>query len=146
MDTDDAGFGGNEPTLLYDGNCGFCAASVQFILRHERHHTLRFAAIESGFGAAVRARHAQLDGVDSMMWVQPSPDGRMETVFTRSAAAILAADYLGGPWRLALLLRILPPMLRDAVYDVVARHRHRLFRSPEQCYLPPVDALARFIS
>jgi predicted DCC family thiol-disulfide oxidoreductase YuxK len=136
----------NEPTLLYDGNCGFCAASVQFILRHERRHTLRFAAIESGFGAAVRARHAELDGVDSMMWVQPSRDGQMETVFTRSTAVILAAGYLGGPWRLAWLARTLPPMPRDALYDVVARHRHRLFRSREQCYMPPPDALARFLS
>ncbi|NOT44912.1 MAG: DUF393 domain-containing protein, partial [Acidobacteria bacterium] len=30
--------------LLYDGACGLCAASVQFILRHERGHDLAFVA------------------------------------------------------------------------------------------------------
>jgi predicted DCC family thiol-disulfide oxidoreductase YuxK len=128
---------------LYDGTCGFCAASVQFVLRHERQHALRFAALESDLGAAIRARHPELAGVDSMIWVEPAAGG--ERVLTRSTAALRAARYIGGPWRAAAIAQLLPRTIRDAVYDVIARHRHRLASAPDQCYLPPPAARARFL-
>jgi predicted DCC family thiol-disulfide oxidoreductase YuxK len=130
--------------LLYDGTCGFCAASVRFVLHHERRHELRFAALESDLGAAIRARHPEVTGVDSMIWVEPSPSG--ERVLTRSSAALRVARYIGGPWRALTLAYVVPRAIRDAVYDFVARHRHRLVRGPEQCYLPPPAARARFLA
>ena len=35
----------DHPILLYDGTCGFCAESLQLVLRHDRRRTLRFAAL-----------------------------------------------------------------------------------------------------
>lgn len=133
------------PLMLYDGSCGFCAASVQFILRHERQHTLRFAALESELGDALRARHPQLTGVDSMIWVDEQ-DGR-EHIQVRSGAALQAARYLGGTWgALGAIGALFPAPLRDGVYNFIARHRHRIMREPEQCYIPPPAVRARFLS
>src|SRR5687768_6749172 len=101
------------PLLLYDGSCGMCAASVQFILRHERRHTLQFAPLQSAAAAAIRARHPELEGVDSMVWVEPDGAGRGERIAVRSAAVIDAAKYVGGAWRLAAIGRLLPARLRD---------------------------------
>jgi predicted DCC family thiol-disulfide oxidoreductase YuxK len=131
------------PLLLYDGSCGLCAASVQFILRHERRHTLRFAALQSELGAEVRARHPALAGVDSMVWVERDAAG--ERVAVRSAAVIEVAKYLGGVWAIGAAGTLVPARIRDAIYDFVARHRHTLLRAPEQCYLPPPDVRARFL-
>jgi predicted DCC family thiol-disulfide oxidoreductase YuxK len=130
--------------LLYDGSCGLCAASVQFILRHERRqHTLRFAPLQGELGAQIRARHPELEGVDSMIWVVQHAGGERVTV--RSAAVIEVAKYLGGFWTLAAAGAMLPARIRDAMYDFIARHRHKLLRAPEQCYLPPADMRARFL-
>jgi predicted DCC family thiol-disulfide oxidoreductase YuxK len=134
----------NAPLLLYDGTCGFCAASVQFVLRHERQHGLRFAALESDVGAAIRARHPALAGVDSMIWVEPTATG--ELVLTRSSAALRVSRYLGGPWRALALASLVPRPIRDAVYDLIARHRHRLVPGAAQCYLPPPAVRARFLA
>jgi predicted DCC family thiol-disulfide oxidoreductase YuxK len=131
--------------MLYDGSCLFCAASVQFILRHERRHTLRFASLQSAPGRDIRSRHPALEGVDSMVWVRPAVDMRAERVLLRSDAAIEAALYLGGAWRIAAVGRLLPRRVRDALYDLVARHRHRLLRAPDQCYVPPPEVRARFL-
>ena len=117
---------------------------MQFVLRHERQHALHFAALDSDVGDAIRGRHAHLAGVDSMVWVEPTAAG--ERVLTRSAAALRVASYIGGPWRALALAAIVPRPIRDAVYDLVARHRHRLVREPEQCYLPPPAARARFLT
>ena len=132
------------PVLLYDGTCGLCAGSVQFILRHERRHELRFATLQGPFAEAIRARHPELSRVDSMVWVEPAAGRSREQVFVRSTAALRAARYLGGIWRLAALGWLVPPLVRDAVYNVIARHRHRL-SGAEQCYLPTPDVRARFI-
>ena len=134
----------NAPLLLYDGTCGFCAASVQFVLRHERQHGLRFAPLQSEIGDAIRARHPGLAGVDSMIWIEPTATS--ERVLTRSAAALRVARYIGGPWRALALAAIVPRPIRDAVYDLIARHRHRLVGDAEQCYLPPPAARARFLT
>jgi predicted DCC family thiol-disulfide oxidoreductase YuxK len=114
------------------------------VLRHERTHDLRFAALDSDVGRQVRARHPQLATVDSMIWVD-APGGDEERVLIRSAAGIRIAWYLGGPWRLLEAGRLVPPPLRDAVYDFIARHRHSLVTEPEACYIPPPAVRARFL-
>jgi predicted DCC family thiol-disulfide oxidoreductase YuxK len=133
------------PVLLYDGTCGFCAASVQFILRHEREHTLRFAALDSEVGQRTRQRHPQLKSIDSMIWIEHPGETEREAVLIRSDAGLRIARYLGGPWRLAAVGRLVPRFLRDAVYDVIARHRHRLVSESDSCYLPPPAMRARFL-
>jgi predicted DCC family thiol-disulfide oxidoreductase YuxK len=132
--------------LLYDGACGLCAASVQFILRHERRQTLQFAPLQGDAAAQLRARHPELAGVDSMVWVDGFGDPRAEHVEVRADAVMRAASYLGGPWALAAIGRFVPAKLRNALYDLVARHRHQLFAPPEQCYLPSPDTRARFLA
>ena len=133
------------PVLYYDGTCAFCAASVQFILKHERRGTARFAALQSAAGEALRARHPELAGVDSMVWVEPGDGTRTEAASVRSTAALKAAAYVGGPWRAALIGWIVPAPIRDGVYDLIARHRHRLLRGGERCFLPPPAARSRFL-
>jgi predicted DCC family thiol-disulfide oxidoreductase YuxK len=132
------------PVLLYDGDCGFCAHSVAFILRHERRHSLLFAALQGPLGTQIRGRHPEL-GVDSMVWVDPPQSNQEAQILARSAAALRVASYLGGPWRLAALGRLLPISLRDAAYDWIARHRHGLARGGAQCFLPSADVRSRFL-
>ncbi len=132
------------PVLLYDGTCGFCAESVQFVLKRDRKGTLRFAPIDSAYGRAVIERHPELKDVDSVLWVAPADERTAERVFTHSAAAMRVASYLGGGWRLLQLARIVPAPVRDAIYRLVAKHRHRL--SDKQCFVPTGQERARFLS
>jgi predicted DCC family thiol-disulfide oxidoreductase YuxK len=133
-----------EPVLLYDGSCGFCAASVQFILRHEHQQNLRFAPLQGRLADEIRHRHPHLHGVDSLVWVDGTGTAA-ETVLVRSEAVLRAAGYLGGAWSLARVGAVLPAALRDALYDFVARHRHTILGGADVCYLPPPDVRARFL-
>jgi predicted DCC family thiol-disulfide oxidoreductase YuxK len=134
-----------QPVLLYDGTCGFCAESVQFVLRHDRRGTLRFAALQGAFGTEVRARHPELEGVDSVIWVDPPSDGGADRVFVRSDAAIRVARYLGGWFKLVRLGRLLPRFMRDGLYDTIARHRHRLLSNGPSCLIPAPEVRERFL-
>jgi predicted DCC family thiol-disulfide oxidoreductase YuxK len=136
------------PILLFDGTCGFCAGSVRFVLRHDRRGTLRFAALESPFGQRVVQQHPHLRSIDSVVWFDDSdtaataPGGHRISV--RSEAALRVAQYLGGFWwTVARFARLVPRPMRDAAYDLIARHRYRLSRP--QCLLPSAEERRRFV-
>ena len=126
------------PILLYDGTCGFCAGSVQFMLARDRRCTLRFGPLEGRAGRALLARHPALAGGDSVVWL----DGTRALV--RGDAALAALAYVGGSWGvLAAMGRWLPRRWRDAVYDAVARRRFAL--AARACFLPSPEERARFL-
>lgn len=131
--------------LLYDGSCGFCARSVQFVLRHESsRRTLRFASLQSPAGAEVRARHPELNSIDSVIWYEPGAAN--DLVLVRTAAVLRVLSYLGGVWRaLGVLTAIVPRAIRDSAYDFIARRRHKLIRGPASCVVPTAEQRPRFV-
>ena len=132
------------PVLLYDGLCGFCDGTVQFILQHDRRGALRFATLQGDFARGVIERHPELAGVDSLVLVERGTSGE-ERIYVRSEGALQVATYLGGAWTLARGLRIVPRFLRDLVYDGFARVRYRVFGRYDACPIPSAEQRARFI-
>lgn len=129
------------PLLLYDGVCALCNAAVTFVLKRDSGRTVRFAPLQGETATRLLAERLELAGIDSMIWVDA--DGR---VFTRSAAALAIARHAGGGWAtLAAFLTIIPTTLRDALYDLVARTRYRVFGRYDACPVPPPDNGARFL-
>ena len=119
------------PVLFFDGECGLCARSVQFVLEHERDRELRFAALQSSPGRDV-AERAGLDPDAPTPLVHLDGEGR---ITTRSAAALEVARHLRMPWRLVRALRVVPRGLRDLAYRFVAKRRMRWFGSADGCAL-----------
>lgn len=132
--------------LVYDGDCGFCARSVQFVLTHDtRRRTVRFAARDGEAGRAVRARHSGLETVESLLWVE-TVNGH-EVVSVYSDAVLATATYLGGYYAvLGGLGRIVPRFLRDPVYKLIARVRKQIMRGAPACHLPTPDQLDRMLT
>ena len=137
--------------LLYDGTCGFCASSVQWVLRRDRRWTLRFAALQGETARPILARHPELATVDSVVWVEGSPEAlkareAREVVLVRSEAAMAVGRYLGGGWAVAAqLAALIPRSIRDWGYDLIARHRHKLTRNGPECLVPTPEERARFL-
>jgi predicted DCC family thiol-disulfide oxidoreductase YuxK len=132
-----------QPVLLYDGLCGFCNTTVQFIMGHESRATLNFAALQGTFAAGVIERHPELKRVDSLVWVEG--EGEMERVKVRSAAALRVAWYMGGFWRLVVVLWLIPRPLRDFAYDQFAQRRLKFFGRYGSCPVPSKAVRARFL-
>lgn len=116
------------PALYYDAQCPLCTRSAWFIDRRDRKRTLRFASLHGNDGDQLRAEHPTLAGVDSLVWVEASAEGS-PIVRMHSDAVLAVGRYLGGFWGLlAALARLVPRIIRDAVYRFVARHRHLVTR------------------
>ena len=117
--------------VFFDGQCAFCHSSVLFLFRHDRRKRLCYAPLQGKLAASLLQGH----GID--------PDNLKSLVFyrngksyERSLAGILIACELGGVWRLALVLLLVPRPIRDSVYDWIASHRHSLLKRKDVCSMP----------
>jgi predicted DCC family thiol-disulfide oxidoreductase YuxK len=127
--------------LLFDGECNLCNATVDWILRHDRRGVFRFATLQSDAAARLLDGTAGADAAadDTVILIE---DGR---VHTRSTAALRVLHALGPPWSFARILAVVPAPLRDAVYELIARRRHRWFGRRETCRLPTPQERERFL-
>jgi predicted DCC family thiol-disulfide oxidoreductase YuxK len=135
----------HNPVMLYDGVCGFCNKSVQMILDHDKQGKMLFAALQSDYGKAVKARHPFLENIDSVVLLENPSHDKEERVFVRSSAALRIASYLGGAWKLFLIFYLVPAPLRDVFYNLFARYRYKFFGKHDTCLLPPAGVRSRFL-
>ncbi len=68
-----------------------------------------------------------------------------ESVYVKSGAVIRIATILGGVYRLLSPFRYVPRVVRDAVYDLMANNRYRVFGKKDRCEIPEGDVGARFL-
>lgn len=130
--------------ILYDGVCGLCDRTVQFLLREDRHGVLTFAPLQGETADAIRLRHPHLEGADSMVFVRDA-GGEREQALLRTTGVLAALATLGGFWRVVSWLRVVPRPLRDGIYDAVAARRYRWFGKFDSCRLPAAGDAARFL-
>lgn len=131
-------------TIFYDGQCGLCHRAVRFLVAQDRYgERFRFAALDSRTFRAAFAEQERQKFPDSLIVLTGD-----SVVLTRSAATVHLLHRLDNRgWRvLGTLLSWVPLRARDALYDSMARIRHRLFAPPaETCPLLPPELRARFL-
>lgn len=134
------GFKQQSGILFYDGECGLCSRSVRFLLKLDRADTLKFAPIQ-GETAKEYLPQALREQLSTVIYYRPDPDDRGDPQkLLRSEAILCAIVDTGSFWRWpARFARCLPRQWRDAIYNWVARNRHRVF-SKASCGLPSPEA------
>lgn len=127
--------------ILFDGICNFCCFWVRFLIPRDPAKQFRFAALQSAAGQAALARLGlPADALTTMVVIEG------DRAYTQSSAALQIARRLGGLWAWLGIFRIVPAPLRDAVYDVIARHRYRWFGRQADCLVPTPELRERFLS
>ena len=120
----------DDDVILYDGVCVFCSRWVRFVAARDTNRRFRFTAIQSAYGT----RLAQAFGIDP-----DDPDTNAVIhggiAWLKSDGALTVLSSLPG-WGWARALLAVPKPLRDAVYNLVARNRYRIFGKYEKCFIP----------
>lgn len=126
--------------VFFDGVCNLCQRSVQFILSHDPKAIFSFASLQGEVAKKILSSH-QLDAekMNSLVLLE---NGH---VYIRSTAALRVAKQLSGIWPIFYVFIIVPPFIRDAVYDWIARNRYRWFGKQETCWLPRTEWKDRFL-
>ena len=115
---------------------------MKFVIKRDRTGTaFRFAPLEGEtFQASVPV--AQRTGLPDSVVILAA-DG---SLLARSDAVVRILKRLGGGWKVVgSLLAAVPRGLRDAVYDLIARVRYRVFGKREDlCPIVPPEMRKRF--
>jgi len=132
--------GTHEKIVLFDGVCNLCNGVVQFVIKRNKHATLRFAALQSETGQAfLKQFNLPTDSFESFVFISGN------TYFTKSTAALQLTRHLDGSWRLLYGLIIFPRFLRDWVYSLVAKSRYKVFGRTDSCMVPTPELRSRFL-
>ena len=131
--------------IVFDGVCVLCNGWVGFLLRHDRGARYRFAAMQSDAGRALLATHG-LDPEDptSFLLIEHGV-AQAPRISTDSDAIRRVLVGLGGGWRVANLIALVPRGMRDAAYRWLARNRYRWFGRHDACLLPSPGHRQRFL-
>jgi predicted DCC family thiol-disulfide oxidoreductase YuxK len=131
--------------VLYDGVCGLCNRLVQFLLAHDRHAVFSFASLQGQTGTSVVSRFGGNPEDLTTFYVCANFRTANARVLAKSDAALFVAGELDWPWKALTTARIVPRILRNGLYDVVARTRYRVFGRYEQCLAPRPEFRSRFV-
>jgi predicted DCC family thiol-disulfide oxidoreductase YuxK len=125
--------------ILFDGVCIFCSRWVRFVAARDTAARFRFTAIQSSYGT----RLAQALGIDA-----DDPDTNAVVhagvAHFKSDGALTVLSCLPG-WNWVRVLFLVPRFIRDAVYNVVARNRYRIFGKYDECMVPDARLRKRVI-
>ena len=125
---------------MFDDVCVLCSHFVQWVIRNDPHAQFRFTAAQGPLGQALY-RDLGLDPVrfeTNLLVVDGMAYGKMVGV-------IEIAARLGGIWRAAALLKLLPRSFGDWLYDRIARNRYAVFGKRDTCWVPSPDVADRVI-
>jgi len=112
----------NSATVLFDGACAFCHASVRFAVHEDLHRRLRFAPLDGATASTQMLNAAATNVGDSIVVI----DGT-GTHALKSRAVVAILERLGGLWLIVgWLLATVPQTWADRAYDLVGRWRYRL--------------------
>jgi predicted DCC family thiol-disulfide oxidoreductase YuxK len=136
--------------MLYDGLCGFCNGTVQWVLRRDGGDRIRFAPQQSALAEAALDRHGieRADVMaDNSVYLLLDYGSARERLLRRSDVTVHVLLLLGGGWGLmGRVLQAVPRPIRDGVYNLVARNRFRFAGRYESCPLPSPAQRMKFLS
>ncbi|MGV8961182.1 MAG: thiol-disulfide oxidoreductase DCC family protein [Stenotrophomonas sp.] len=126
--------------IVFDGVCVLCNRWIRFLLRFDVRGRYRFAAMQGRHGRALLQQHG-LDPDDPLSFLLLEGG----QAWTDTDAIIRVLTGLGGLWRVAAVLRVVPRGWRDRGYRRLARNRYRWFGKHDRCFLPAPEQAERFL-
>ena len=130
----------DKPVILFDGVCNYCNSIVNFIIRQDKEKKFVFAPLQSNAGKQILDKHnLPRTDFDSFVLIDDNKP------YLRSSASLQVFKKLPWYWKWTQIFWIVPPFLRDAVYNVIARNRYKWFGKKESCMIPTPEIKMRFL-
>lgn len=125
--------------VFFDGVCGLCNWSVDFVLKRDRQGDFQFAPLQ-GETARTLLTESDLQNLHTIVLLVGT------RTYRKSSAVVRVLWQLGAMWRiLGTALWLIPLPIRNLGYSIVASNRYQLFGKKDQCRLPTPEERSRFL-
>lgn len=127
--------------ILFDGVCNLCEASIVYVIKHDKKDIFRFVALQSDLGQRI-VKHIGINTnhIDSVILYEPGV-----AYYYKSSAVVEIAKGLSGIFTWFTLFQILPTVLRDYVYDYVAKNRYKWYGKKQECLVPNKEVVSKLL-
>lgn len=124
-----------ERIIIFDGICGLCNKSIDILIWLDTKKIFHYTSLQGKF---VKTLDIEPD-LDSIIFYE---DG---VLYYKSTAILQILSSLGGIWVLSKVLYIIPRVVRDFIYDVIAKYRYKLFGKIDSCRMPKEEEQELFL-
>ena len=126
----------SEKIIIFDGVCGLCNRSIDILIKLDRQKILQYSSLQGEF---VKTLKTEPD-INSIIFYE---DG---ILYYKSTAILKIFQALGGVWKITAIFYLIPKIIRDFLYDLITKHRYRIFGKMESCRMPKKDERDLFIN
>ena len=118
--------------ILFDGICNLCNSSVLKVIRYDTKSNFVFCALQSEIGQEIISDlKIDLSKMDSILLYESS-----NNYTYKSTAVLKILNSFGGWWNLTQICWLVPPFLRNLIYDFIAKNRYKWFGKKDRCMRP----------
>lgn len=125
--------------VFFDGVCNLCNGFINFIFTRNNDESIKVASLQ-GETAKQTLTEDEINELSTVIYLR---EGKK---YYRSRAVIFVLNDMGLPYSLALVFLALPDLLRDFIYDFIAKNRYRFFGKKDLCRLPTPEERNRFLA
>jgi predicted DCC family thiol-disulfide oxidoreductase YuxK len=127
--------------ILFDGVCNLCSGFLAFVYKRDKKRIFKFAWIQDEKGMEIlNWLHLPSTQSDTIVLIEAGQSS------TKSSAFLKIVSHLKFPWPLLAIGYLIPMVIRDGIYDWVAKNRYRWFGRKKSCIVPTGDLRERFLS
>lgn len=126
--------------FFYDGECGFCNATVMFLLDRTSFDSLLFCKLQSSFAEEffLQRNYSQPDLTTAYLF-------HRSRLFQKSSAVLRAISLADTPAKNLQVFLAVPKFIRDGIYNLVSRLRQHIKIGKTNCRLLTAQERQRFI-
>ena len=130
----------NKKIIFYDGVCNMCNSFVNTIISLDKKNQLFFSPLNGKIAKKLLKKHSEkIKNIDSVIFYTHSK------ISVKSKAVIDIINSLGSLYKIISILNIIPALLLDYIYDLVAKNRYSWFGKKSSCPMPDKKIVSQFI-
>ena len=128
----------NHPVILFDGMCNLCSGVVQFVVKSDKKNYFKFASLQSDYGKLLLTQNGlPISEFNSFLLYYNNK------LYYKSTAALMVARLMGRGMQLLYFFIIIPRVIRDYIYTIIAQNRYKWFGKKTVCWIPENSKLIK---
>jgi len=127
--------------ILFDGVCTLCNASIDFVLKRDKKDIFKFVSLQSELGQSyLKKFNLSLENFDTIILIED------ENFFTASTAVLKIVRDLESFVKYFYLFIYVPIIVRDFIYNIIAKNRYRIFGNRSCCRVATKKEKEKFLN
>lgn len=127
--------------IFFDGVCNLCNGFIDYVISRNKKKNIYYSSLQSETAERIlRGYNIDLNSLSTIYYY----DGKK--LYNKSSAVLRIFRELSTFHKIfSWFCFIIPPFLRDIVYNYIAKNRYKFFGKKETCRLPSPEEKNQFI-